>query len=328
MEFQYQVYDFENCTVLEEMFEECFGTKPSAGYFEWKYKLNPAGKAIALVAQHNGQIAAFYGVIPEYYIINGKKELIYQSMDTMTHPDFQRKGLFTKLANQTYDHIRATTGKLTVFGFPGETSYPGFIKKLDWSTLIECNYQFTNKHLFKFRNLGNKISKHKIKPVQDFDEEFDQYFRNKIYDPKPISKYLDQAVLNWRFCDSPMMKYQTIKISEDNEIKGFVIYRIDEKNRIFIICMDFIDSKNISIFIKSVLRFLFTKIQPRAIYTFQSSTDSIKEELKRNGFISNPFSKGPFSYRTPIIIYGDRQVNKINVFDVKNWDIQPYLRDY
>jgi len=328
MEFQHELFDFDNCIALEEMFEKCFDAKSTVGYFDWKYKLNPAGKAIAFVAKHNGQIAAFYGVIPEYYIMNGKKELIYQSMDTMTHPDFQRKGLFTNLANQTYDHIRASKGKLTVLGFPGEISYPGFIKKLDWSTLIEHKYQFTNEHLFKFRNLGNKISRFKIKPVQSFDEEFDQYFRNKVYGHKPISKYLDQAILNWKICDSPMMKYKVVKISEDNEIKGFVIYRIDEKNRIFLVCIDFIVSKHITDFITSVCRYLFSKLHPKAIYTFQSSTNSINEGLRRNGFINNPFSKGPFSYRTPLIIYGDRQVDKINVFDVKNWDIQPYLRDY
>src|ERR1700744_6776893 len=92
----FKQYDFENLDDLTEIYQRCFGTKPSLHYFKWKYMENPAGKAVAFVALHNGTIAGFYGVIPEYYRINGQVQTIYQSMDTMTHPDYRRMGLFAK----------------------------------------------------------------------------------------------------------------------------------------------------------------------------------------------------------------------------------------
>src|SRR5688572_26250181 len=101
--FKFRLYDFEKPEELAEIFELCFGQKFSSRYFNWKYLDNPAGKAIAFVAEHNNHIAAFYGVIPEYYLVNNKKEIVYQSMDTMTHPEYRKSGLFTKLANLTYE---------------------------------------------------------------------------------------------------------------------------------------------------------------------------------------------------------------------------------
>jgi len=76
--------------------------------------------------------AAYYGVFP-VYISLGTSELILtaQSADTMTHPNHQGKGLFTKLALKTYA-LAKEEGVKIVWGFPNKNSYPGFIKKLNW----------------------------------------------------------------------------------------------------------------------------------------------------------------------------------------------------
>ena len=328
MLFEYKLYDFQNIEELTEMYEQCFGIKPTKNYFKWKYLDNPSGRAVAFVAIHNNQVAAFYGVIPEFYIIGGKKEVIYQSMDTMTHPNFRRLGLFTKLANMTYDYIRNNDGRLYLVGFPGETSYGGFIKKLNWSTLIELRFLFTYKMIHKLKTIFNGKSSGQIEPISLFDSEFDQYFDQKEKSEKPISKYVDRTIANWRFIDCPIMKYFYLKVMENDEIKGYVVYNIDKKNRAFIVNLDFGKSEWSFLYLKDVFRYLFSEINVNAIYTFQSSSHTLKKALKKNVFLSNPISKGPFSYRIPLIVYGDKRINDINFFDYQNWDIQPLLRDY
>jgi hypothetical protein len=61
-----------------------------------------------------------------------KKYLVAQSGDTMTHSAHTGKGLFTQLAQKTYDYCKEN-GFHLVFGFPNENSFPGFIKRLGWS---------------------------------------------------------------------------------------------------------------------------------------------------------------------------------------------------
>ena len=328
MPFEYKLYDFANVTELTEMYEQCFGVRVTDDYFKWKYLNNPSGKAIAFVARQNNKIAAFYGVIPEVYCIGEKKEVIYQSMDTMTHPHFQKMGLFTTLANMTYAYLRNLNGKLNVVGFPGASSYPGFIHKLGWSTLIELDYLFNDKLLFKINTLFVQKSGAKMERIDFFDEKFDGYFDQDVKSKKPISKYINRQIAQWRFFDSPTQENTVVKITENEEIKGFFVYRLDEKNRAFVVCLDVKEQQNLTLSMYAIFNHIFNNAKTNTVYTFQYSSPLIHRALKKIGFIRNPFSKGPFSYKTPLIVYGDSTRNEINFFDLRNWEIQPFLRDY
>lgn len=326
MKFEFQLYNFDNTDELLNMYRECFNLEVPNQYFQWKYVNNPAGKATAFVAIHEEQIAAFYGVIPDIYIINGEQHTIYQSMDTMTHPNYQRKGLFKTLANITYEHIRSTYNQINVLGFPGETSYAPFIKKLNWSTLVEMKYLFVHKSVFSSITALKRKSLIDITSVDSFTQEFDDYFLQKEC-KKPIAKYLNRSLANWRFVDSPIVNHHILKISRAGELIGFLVYRIDEKNRAFLININFLKQLDINLHMHELVSFIYNKHNISLIYTFQS-TQATKTALYKCGFLSNPFSKGPFSYRTPLIVYGNENVNNTQFTDRNNWDIQPYLRDY
>ena len=80
----------------------------------------------------NNAPVAYYGVYPCTMIYRGKRFLVAQSGDTMTLPEHQGKGLFTQLAQLTYEACQSE-GIHLVFGFPNENSYPGFVKRLGWT---------------------------------------------------------------------------------------------------------------------------------------------------------------------------------------------------
>ena len=93
--------------LLIPLMKDCFGMDVNIEYFEWKFVKNPAGFVEGYIAvSDEGEIAAYYGVIPEIYIINGKPTTIYQSCDTMTHSKHRRKGLFQKLALHCYECLK------------------------------------------------------------------------------------------------------------------------------------------------------------------------------------------------------------------------------
>jgi hypothetical protein len=85
-------------------------------------KSNPSGDCVP---------AAFYGVYPCVASFGKENVLCAQSGDTMTHPAHRGKGLFVDLARRTYVTAREE-GIEFVFGFPSESSYPGFSKRLEW----------------------------------------------------------------------------------------------------------------------------------------------------------------------------------------------------
>lgn len=328
MQFNYQLFNFENIKELSEIYELCFGVKHSESYFKWKYLDNPSGQAVAYVAMHGNRIAAFYGMIPETYVIGEKTEVIYQSMDTMTHPAYRRKGLFTILANKTYEHIKEKEGKLNIVGFPSESSHPGFIKKLNWTTLIELKYSFTYRAIFNLKNLFQRNSDIEINSTSSFNQEFDQYLNQKEKIETPIHRLIDQQYANWRFTSCPLVSYNILKITKQKNTIGYVVYHIDHKNRAFISGFDSKTTEDYSKNLRAITKHLFDKENVNSVFTFCSSSSILKNALKKNGFIKNPISKGPFSYRIPLIIYGDQSRNSVNFYDYQNWDIQPLLRDY
>src|SRR4051812_22084903 len=92
--------------LLIPVMQDCFGLNFDVSYFKWKFVDNPAGFVVGFIAEaSNGEVAAYYGVIPELYSIEGKETTIYQSCDTMTHSRHRRKGLFQKLALHCYDYL-------------------------------------------------------------------------------------------------------------------------------------------------------------------------------------------------------------------------------
>jgi len=323
----FKQYDFENLDNLIEIYQRCFGTKPSPGYFKWKYLDNPAGKAIAFVAIYNGKIAGFYGVIPEFYVINGKTQIIYQSMDTMTDPNYRRLGLFAKLANMTYDYLRQKDGEIHLIGFPGEMSFRGFVDKLHWNAIIRLRYLFIHPLLFRSLKLLRTFPEYEIEPISSFGEDFDDYFARKGPSLKPISKYLNRDILNWRLAEHPDIHYKIAKILADGQMVGYFSYRLHEKRGAFILNMDVIKNDVLLNSLNCVCRYLFSMEKVRTIYTFQSGS-GLQPIYRQLGFFANPFSKGPFSYRTPFIVYGDKKISGIDWYDSDNFDIQPIVRDY
>lgn len=326
--FDFKLLDYDNLDELSEMFSLCFNSAPPENYFNWKFLQNPGGKAIGFVAYHEDDIAGFYGVIPEDFMVNGEKTTVYQSMDTMTHPTYQRQGLFTNLAKTTYQHLIEKDREIFITGFPGLDSHPGFVKKLGWKNIVLIDYVFLNRAVFKVKNLFNKTSGLSFEQIRRFDESFKSYFENKKYPAGKILRRYDARFLNWRLADHPF-KYEIVKMSEGNQAVGFLVYLLVEKKRCFISHIDFADDGLYAKYFNVVCDYLFAQTGSRFLYTFEPTQTVLVEAVEKNWFIKNKFNKGPFSYKPPFIGYSNREkIKNINFFQKESYYIQPLLRDY
>jgi GNAT superfamily N-acetyltransferase len=115
------------------LFAACFpGTgKFTPDYLTWLYTANPDGPAVGMDAWDGERLAAHYVCIPARAWVEGSEVLVLLSLNTATHPDYQGKGLFTKLATATFE-FGAAAGFDGVYGVANANSTPGFVRKLDF----------------------------------------------------------------------------------------------------------------------------------------------------------------------------------------------------
>lgn len=116
------------------LFQQCFpaATQLNPAYLKWLYADNPAGGVIGFDAWDGETLAAHYVCIPAMAIVNGRPDRVLLSLNTATHPGFQGKGLFTKLAELTYGK-GADEGYAAVYGVANANSTPGFLRKLGFT---------------------------------------------------------------------------------------------------------------------------------------------------------------------------------------------------
>ncbi len=137
MEIRPIQFDENSLKSYSSLFAQCF--PPSAKFgldaLNWLYTQNPAGNAVGFDAWEGEQLAAHYVCVPAVISYGGKPSRMLLSLNTATHPSFQGKGLFTKLAQATYD-AAAELGFDAVHGVANANSTPGFIRKLGF-TLVQ-----------------------------------------------------------------------------------------------------------------------------------------------------------------------------------------------
>jgi hypothetical protein len=124
-----------NLLQVKKLYELTYSKKMEMASLLGKYNTRQFGAEwlgfLAFTRDHTP--AAFYGLVPCHFSINNEKFLAAQSVDTMTHHNHRKKGLFQLLAEKTYALARSE-GIQFIFGFPNQNSYPGFVK-LNWKFL-------------------------------------------------------------------------------------------------------------------------------------------------------------------------------------------------
>lgn len=101
-------------------------------WFGWKHFENPFGRSLLVVAEANGRIAGLRAFMRwELSTPDGGTLRCVRAVDTATHPDYVRRGVFRKLTLEALDLARAD-GVDLVFNTPNQKSGAGYLK-MGWS---------------------------------------------------------------------------------------------------------------------------------------------------------------------------------------------------
>lgn len=108
--------------------------EPNESLFNWKHRDNPFGPSPMWVAEVDGQLAGFRTFLRWEWERGGAAPArAVRAVDTATHPDFQGRGIFTKLTLGALDELTAD-GVDFVFNTPNAQSRPGYLK-MGWQTV-------------------------------------------------------------------------------------------------------------------------------------------------------------------------------------------------
>ena len=318
-EYTIKKLDSNQFDILIPLMKNCFGMDVNTDYFKWKYLKNPAGNFVGFVAVETktGEVAAFYGMIPERYIIEGEKKTIYQACDAMTHSDHRRRGLFEKLVVSCREHLKNANQLFVIVLAIGAHPMSGFIK-FGWKRAFNFQHLFVPRMLCHASILSKSADA--CETISDL-QILEPLIETKS--PAQIYSFRDMEHLEWRY-RNPLHSYTVKTFGKKLDVEGFVCYYIENK-KIFL--FDFVfKTENSRKSLLANLKKQVVKDNLKGVTAFCQEKSSAATELKRGGFLVNPFKRGPLSATPPLMFYSDEEtMNKFSSPDC--WSIKSYDHD-
>jgi len=325
--------------------EETYVSEDWMKWWHWKYQENPAGKARIWLADHSGKIVGQYAIVPVAMKIGCENVVCAQSVDTMTHPDYRRQGMFETLAKAVYAEAEKEDTHI-VYGFPNQFSYSGFLNNLNWFDIAPARIIFKplswqnalkaeikNRVLLKISAIGGNLAdimffRPKKSPVIEglsitqtsrFDERVNHLWA-RVSGQHRIMVIRDNNYLNWRYVTAPGLEYTVYLAEKNGEILGYIVLRtLQREYRKVVAVLDILaDSEQIAQSLVSQAIEHCKQEKADLIYCNIIANKTYIQAFKNNGFISVPFVKGaPFCAHS-----SSPDISKDFLKDAKNWFIQ------
>lgn len=239
----------ENLSGIITLYEECFNRGLDINSFKWRYLDNPFDEILYVVARDNNQIVASYSASPTYLNYKGKKIKSAISINTMTHPKYQGRGLFVKLAKLLYEHM-GKNGYSMIWGFPNNLSNRTFNDRLGWKTIYEIPTM-----TFMLEDFSPQVVELNITEDIKFGLNYSNFKKNNN---QKIHVIKDEKYFKWRYLNNPDNEYTQVVYTPNGIATSYAIYK-EYKNIINIVDINYRDANEIKDIINSILNYGFMK---------------------------------------------------------------------
>ena len=225
----YESGDEAGFQILDRLVEIHPWNRRNLENWQWKYKgANPAGDALIVVADHNGDMAAHFAAIPIWYWIDGHRVRGSHSIAMMVKPEWQNRGLIKFVADQLIKELIAQKISFT-YGYPNDNAYELHIHHLAYEdvsmqTLIGRRmdgmpdieqYRFPASLTFA--------------PINTFSEETDRLWET-VRSHLRVSVERSSAFLNWRYIARPDVSYFAYGAYDDGRLIGYTVMKLYRKD--------------------------------------------------------------------------------------------------
>lgn len=104
-----------------------YASDPNEAFFRWKHLDNPSGPSPMWVAVEDGAIVGFRTMMRWTFSSGTGSRSAVRAVDTATHPDHHRRGIFTLLTEAAIAEL-TDAGVSFVFNTPNDKSRPGYLR--------------------------------------------------------------------------------------------------------------------------------------------------------------------------------------------------------
>jgi hypothetical protein len=205
-------------------------------FWRWKHFDNPFGSSILLVAEQE-RVLGLRGFLRWELLLNDRRLKAVRAVDTVTHPEFRRRGVFFTLNRTALERARAE-GVDVIFNTPNRYMLREDLN-MGWTyvgrpqLLVRLLRPTRLLHLFSTRNAGDSeenvgAAKLPFADVADFLKNPGPVVRLLSDDDtlcgKTIRTRRSPAFLAWRYAGVPTLKYFAAW-SGDDAIGAAVVFR-------------------------------------------------------------------------------------------------------
>ena len=241
-----------------ELSQQIYGEKAvtDEAMYRWLFannRYNPQGTHFFHIAKDGERVVASDCLLPVPLVIHGQRFLAAWSVKTMTHPSYQRQGIFKAMTEYNISRAREL-GIDLILGFANANSFPGY-KKFGWDILFErravvrpldIKRSLAKRKLFKpFALIGNTLyqayDRKRISALRKKTGEFSaeilpaapdciQEIWAKMEAAVPMLIERDWAYLNWRYNQRPRQDYKFVLAREEGKPEAMLIFRTSAVN--------------------------------------------------------------------------------------------------
>lgn len=224
---------------IKEFYESAYGRKHilnNATHHDWQFKNNPLNKLknkTIVVFEDNKKIYSQMGLIPfELKLFNSIKTALWH-VSFFTLPSYRGKGIGRKLIEFTDNEtdyslvLGGSIGTNKIYEKMGGTNFGNLnrhIAILDKEKLEKCI-----KNKIENEEVKYETSELELEQIKKLDEKYDEFW-NQVKERYPITVNRTRNYLKWRYFDNPLLNYKIFQLKEKNEIKGFLVLRIEDNN--------------------------------------------------------------------------------------------------
>lgn len=291
------------------------GKKRDLTWWEWFYLRNPIGQPVIWVAEDGGKIIGHRAFVPFEVKVGDRFVLAGQAVDTVTHPDYRKRKIFTSLTQKGLEEAKVLNYSF-IFNFPNENSLPGYLK-LGWKKIgqMPMLIKMLKWNLFLRKK---KLPEYSIKEISFFDDNFDDLTRqNSNQQMFLVSKR--REYLNWRYIDNPSSKCGSFSLWKGHQLVGYIILNCRTKNgkKMGSILEFFVLPEHLSGAMNLIDLAIehFRRMRMDLIVIWPNSfSKGIIKALKSFGFHYWPLSKSRF-------VLKDIHLREPAIFNIENWYI-------
>ncbi len=271
--------------------------------WQWKHVDNPFGHSLVLISESpEGRIAGLRAFMRWRFrsgegLLNG-----FRPVDTATHPDFRRRGIFTKLTLQALEETRKSEAPV-IFNTPNSMSVSGYLK-MGWTqvgvavpALKIRNYPRSAINLAGHairKRLGMAVrSEATALPVPDSvlvknvvnDDFTDLIEQHDQCESSLIRTDRSVEYLLWRYGNNPLYDYAAIAERQAGEVTAACIVRPASGSTLkTLIFEEFLVSQPDEKSVKRLVDMAFDVFKLEAGSAYAPPGSKMREALSKAGF--------------------------------------------